>query len=69
MELAVHGLLGVFTDQHAALRELPALAAGAAGKQQLAVTVREDDADVSAKSLCVYPVVAHRNRYKIFNWL
>ncbi len=68
-QLAVHGVFGVLANQHAALRKLPALAAGASGKHQLALAVGQDDSDIGAESLGVYPVAAHSNRYKIFNCL
>ena len=53
MQLAVQRLLGGLALPHAALRKLPALAAGAPPEEQLAVIAHQDDADIGPESVAV----------------
>ena len=64
VEFAIHRVDRVFIDKHAALRELPAPAAGAAAEHEFATRIRENNPDIGAEPLTINPIVAHCNRYK-----
>ena len=51
MEFAIHGFFRAFSQQHAALRKLPAAAADASGEQQFAVVIRKNDTYVRPKAV------------------
>ena len=61
MQLAKHGVDGLFAFEHAALRKLPAFGADTTTQQQLVVCVRKNDTDVCPKTVGVNPIVAHSN--------
>ncbi len=59
MKLTKHGFFGGLTDQHAALWKLPPTVADTAGKQQLAIVIRKNDANICPKAVWIDIVVAH----------
>ncbi len=51
MKLTKHGFFRTLTNLHTALRKLPSAAADAAGKQQLAIVIRKNDANICPKAV------------------
>ena len=69
MQFAVHRLFGKLAGQHAALWELPALAAGPTGKQKSPVIIGQDDSDIRPEAIGVDTIVIHwtsKNLYPDF---
>ena len=61
VKLPEHGLLRAFVLVHAALRKLPTLFAYASCEQQLALAVRQYNADVGAVAFRIYVLSAHKS--------